>query len=106
MASSTNTPGPEGTSTPDPSQGPCGDPSLAADDGFSEPPLKRARSSSAMLDDGGEGTPGPGAGGDMVWALVVRCSIALVVTALQLLMVECLALQRAGSSSGVSDDGG
>lgn len=63
MASSTNTPGPEGAATPDPSQGPgaaVAESSVTAgDDDISEPPLKRARSSSG-LEDGAEGTPGPG----------------------------------------------
>lgn len=70
MASSNNTPAPEGTGTPDPSgqPGAAGADSsfTAGEEGNSEPPLKRARSSSGIMDDGGEGTPGPGRGCCMV----------------------------------------
>lgn len=65
MASSTNTPGPDGVGTPDHSQavGGAGDSSMTAGGDDGEPPLKRARSSSGLLDAEGEGTPGPGTAG-------------------------------------------
>jgi hypothetical protein len=66
-----------------PAEGGTPDPQFAssaadgAADGDSEPPLKRARSSSGAMDamGGGEGTPGPGERGCISYALWVQVFI-------------------------------